>query len=89
MYSKFTNRMITLDLEPDDDDELVIPNAEPDDDHSMQSVDSGERGNSRLRSKSWLDENKFFNADGRAVAREKIKRSSSPCRDSPTDFGPF
>jgi hypothetical protein len=85
VYSKLTNRMITLDLEPDDDDELVVPNAEPGDDHSMQSVDSG----GRLRSKSWLDENKFFNADGRAVAREKIKRSSSPSRDSPSDFGPF
>jgi hypothetical protein len=74
-------RMITLDLEPDDDDVGGESGSHTvKDDYSMASVDEERRP--LTRTKSWIDENKFFNADGRAIGREKIKKSP---RDSP-DF---
>ena len=77
IHSSTSGRLITLDLEPDPNDEDDAEN----DDVSMrqrESVSSGGSSNDgRLRrSKSWFDENKFFNADGLAYARRKVKEES-------------
>jgi len=77
-----SGRMITLDLEPDpNEDELDDDDVEQDE--SIASSKSSSGGRMKLvRSKSWFDENKFFNADGLANARRKIKEEKSDSDNS-------
>ena len=65
IHSKEAGRIVTLDLEPDPD--------EDDDDESMREEEETEEVK---RSKSWFDENKFFNSDGLANVRKRNKQGN-------------
>jgi len=73
VFSVESGRMITLDLEPDDEDDYdpVDGIIEDDTNEASAAVEDDNSQHPITRSKSWIDENKFFNADGRAVARHK------------------